>query len=72
LLVPFANLNPLDMVAYALFFSSGIELAYMLFTPDPDEVLDPLMMGLAATVLLGVSKMDFSNVQEGVISNPFR
>ncbi len=65
-LAPFAGLNPLDMVAYALFFSSGIELAYMLFTPGPDETLDPLIIGLAAAILLGVSRMDFSKVQEGV------
>jgi hypothetical protein len=67
-LVPFATLNPLKLVAYGLFFSSGVELAYMLFTPGPDEVLEPVMMGLAAAILLGVSNIDFSNVnvQEGV------
>ncbi|MGO9790913.1 MAG: hypothetical protein ACLP8S_15875 [Solirubrobacteraceae bacterium] len=29
-----------------------VELTYTLFTPGPDEALDPLMLGLAATLLL--------------------
>jgi hypothetical protein len=63
--VSLVNPNPLSIVAYGLFFSSGVELAFMLFTPGPDEAIDPLMMGLAAAILLDVSNIDFKHVQDG-------
>jgi len=55
--------NPLDIIAYGLFFSTGVDLAYMLFTPGPDEAIDPVMTGLAATILLGVGKIDYKHLQ---------
>ena len=64
-LVSLVNPNPLSIVAYGLFFSSGVELAFMLFTPGPDEAVDPLMMGLAAAILLDVSYINYNHVQEG-------
>jgi hypothetical protein len=48
--------NPtLEIVGDALEVSAGIELAYMLFTPGPDEAIEPLIFGLAATALLVIS-----------------
>jgi hypothetical protein len=45
----------LTIVGYALQFSAGTELAYMLFTPGPDEAIEPLIFGLAATALIEIS-----------------
>ncbi len=62
--------NPLKIIAYGLFFSTGVDLAYMLFTPGPDEAIDPVMTGLAAAILLGVGNIsDYSQLQlkHGVI-----
>lgn len=61
-----ANKNPLEIVSYALFFASGIELAYMLFTPGPDEAVEPLITGLAAAILLGVSNITTFRIEDGV------
>lgn len=41
-----------QIIAYALAVAAAIELAYTLFTPGPDEALDPLMLGLSSGVLL--------------------
>ena len=60
------RLPTLDMVGQALAYSAGIELAYTLFTPGPDEALDPVMMGLAAAILLGVSQIEKLTVPGGV------
>src|SRR5258708_1338146 len=65
-LTSLANKNPLEIVIYALFFASGIELAYMLFTPGPDEAVEPLITGLAAAILLSVSNMTTFHIDEGV------
>lgn len=43
------------VIAYALAVAAAIELAYTLFTPGPDEALDPLMLGLASGILLLVT-----------------
>lgn len=41
----------------------------MLFTPGPDEAIDPLMTGLAAAILLGIGQIDYKKiqVQHGII-----
>jgi len=62
----FAELNPLDIAAYGLFFSAGIDLAYMLFTEGPDEALDPIMTGIAGAILLGVAQIHVDKIQEGM------
>lgn len=49
------NMPTLQMVADALMFSAGFELAFMLFTPGPDEAIEPVILGLAAAVLIVVS-----------------
>jgi hypothetical protein len=44
-------------IAVALAASAVIELAYTLFTPRPDEALDPLMLGLSAAMLVQVASV---------------
>jgi len=45
----------LEIVSSGLALSAGVELAYMLFTPGPDEAVEPLILGLASTVFLVAS-----------------
>jgi hypothetical protein len=59
------TLSPLDLVATALAYSAGFELAYTLFTPGPDEAVEPVIMGLAAAMLLEFSKVDRIDVVAG-------
>lgn len=40
--------------------AAALELAYTLFTPGPDEALDPLMLALSATMLLKLSESSIS------------
>jgi hypothetical protein len=42
----------LDGIGIGLAAAAALELAYTLFTDGPDEALDPLMLGLASTLLL--------------------
>jgi hypothetical protein len=48
----------LGIVAGALYLSTAIDLAYMLFTSALDEAIDPVISGLAATILLTISKIE--------------
>jgi hypothetical protein len=48
------------VIAYALAVAAAIELAYTLFTPGPDEALDPLMLGLSSGILLLITSDGFS------------
>ncbi|HZN75667.1 MAG TPA: hypothetical protein VFC00_28890 [Micromonosporaceae bacterium] len=43
------------VVAGGLAVVAAIELAYTLFTPGPDEVVNPLMLGLSSAFLFGLS-----------------
>lgn len=45
----------LALVSQAVMVSAAIELAYMLFTPGPDEAVDPLILCIAGTALLVMS-----------------
>jgi hypothetical protein len=58
-------LPTLELVAIALAYSSGFELAYTLFTAGPDEAVEPVIMGLAAAMLLGFSKLERIDVLDG-------
>lgn len=58
--------EPLAIVAYGLSIAAGIELAYMLFTPGPDETVEPLIMGVSSTLLLLISKADKFEWQMGL------
>jgi hypothetical protein len=60
-----AALPPLELTAIALAYSSGFELAYTLFTAGPDEAVEPVIMGLAAAMLLGFSKLKRIDVLAG-------
>jgi hypothetical protein len=53
-----ATTQLLGGVGVALAAAAVVELAYTLFTPGPDEALDPLMLGLAAALLLLVGGLD--------------
>jgi hypothetical protein len=46
----------LDGIGIALAAAAVIELAYTLFTKGPDEALDPLMLAIAATLIIQVGK----------------
>jgi hypothetical protein len=47
----------LDIVAFALAYAAAFELAYTLFTPGPDEAVEPLITGLAAVILFLISRI---------------
>ncbi len=48
----------LKIVSIGLGAATAIELAYMLFTPGPDEAVQPVMMGVASAVLYALSDID--------------
>jgi hypothetical protein len=54
-----------DRIAAALAVSAAIELAYTLFTPGPDEVIDPLMLGISSGLLIISSKLHDAPVPLG-------
>ncbi|MGH2510196.1 MAG: hypothetical protein ACRDHZ_22695 [Ktedonobacteraceae bacterium] len=54
----FFNRSILDIIGKGLAYSAGIELIYMLFTPGPDEALEPVMLGIAAAILMVASKIE--------------
>jgi hypothetical protein len=45
-----------SVVASALAVAAAIELAYTLFTPGPDETLEPLMLGLSSGILFLITE----------------
>ncbi|RUT72931.1 hypothetical protein [Ancylomarina longa] len=45
----------LEIVSIGLGAATAVELAYMLFTPGPDEAVQPVMMGIASFVLYALS-----------------
>jgi hypothetical protein len=54
---PVFKLTPiLEVIGYGLAISSGIDLAYMLFTPELDEAVDPLIIALSAASIIVLSK----------------
>jgi len=59
------DLNALEIVSYGLGISAALELAYMLFTPGPDEAIQPLILGIASTLLLIVAKIGPSPAEGG-------
>jgi SNF family Na+-dependent transporter len=52
--------HALQTVSFGLAISAGIEMAYMLFTPGPDEAVEPVILSLAAATLYGLSVINFS------------
>ena len=53
------------LIADALAASTVIELAFTLFTPGPDEALDPVLLAVAAALLFQLGKTDGFKWQEG-------
>lgn len=47
----------LNGIGIGLAAAAALELAYTLFTPGPDEALDPLMLALSATILLKLAQL---------------
>jgi hypothetical protein len=48
----------LTTVAVGLALAAAVELAYTLFTFEPDEALNPVMLGLAGAIILQLAKLD--------------
>jgi len=46
----------LELIGEALAAATVVELAYTLFTDGPDEVLDPLMLGITAFLIIELGK----------------
>ncbi len=57
------TLTTLEIVGRALAYSTAIELAYTLFTPGPDEAVEPLILGVAAAMLLSIGKIEGFNLE---------
>jgi hypothetical protein len=55
---PFAPniMTSVAVIASALAVAAAIELAYTLFTPGPDEALEPLMLGLSSGILFLITE----------------
>lgn len=51
------SVGTLDLVGRGLAYAAGVELACMLFTPGPDEAIEPLIAGLASAILLAISNL---------------
>ncbi len=63
--IPLAS-HVFALIADALAAAAVVELAYTLFTPGPDEALDPLMLGLSAALLFLLSKLQNFHTGEAV------
>jgi hypothetical protein len=51
-----ARRDLLSVIGYGLVMSAGIDLAYMLFTPDLDEAVNPLIVALSAGSIIILSQ----------------
>jgi len=58
----------LNGIGIGLAAAAAVELAYTLFTPGPDEALDPLMLALSATLLLKLAQLKDSVSMRGAIA----
>lgn len=52
--------HSLALIGRALAAATVVELAYTLFTDGPDEVLDPLMLGISAFLIIELGKTETS------------
>lgn len=48
----------IDGIGVGLAAAAALELAYTLFTPGPDEALDPLMLAVAAALLIQIARIE--------------
>jgi hypothetical protein len=58
--------DSVEVIAAALAVAAVIELAYTLFTPGPDEALDPLILGLSSGLLMLVTKIHDGGIMLGL------
>jgi hypothetical protein len=63
--IPPANVA-FQIIASALAAATVIELAFTLFTPGPDEALDPVLLAIAAALLFQLGKVDQFHWQDGL------
>jgi hypothetical protein len=54
------------LISYALAAAAVVELAYALFTPGPDEALDPITLGLSALLLLQFARVKGFDYKQAV------
>jgi hypothetical protein len=64
-LIPPANVA-FQIIASALAAATVIELAFTLFTPGPDEALDPVLLAIAAALLFQLGKVEQFHWQDGL------
>lgn len=60
-----------EAIALGLAVAAAVELAYTLFTPGPDEALDPLMLALSAALILQLGKVEDFHWQEAISALTF-
>jgi hypothetical protein len=63
--IPPANVA-FQIIASALAAATVIELAFTLFTPGPDEALDPVLLAIASALLFQLGKVDTLRWQDGM------
>jgi hypothetical protein len=63
--IPPANVA-FQIIASALAAATVIELAFTLFTPGPDEALDPVLLAIAAALLFQLGKVNEFHWQDGL------
>jgi hypothetical protein len=63
--IPPANVT-FQIIASALAAATVIELAFTLFTPGPDEALDPVLLAIAAALLFQLGKVDQFRWEDGL------
>lgn len=54
------------VIADALAATTVVQLAYTLFTPGPDEALDPVLLAIATALLFQFGKVDSFRWQDGL------
>ena len=54
------------VIADALAAATVVQLAYTLFTPGPDEALDPVLLAIATALLFQLGKVDSFRWQDGL------
>ncbi|WDE01007.1 hypothetical protein [Thalassomonas actiniarum] len=59
----------LYLISQSMMVSAAIELGYMLFTPGPDEAVEPLILGIAGTALLVLSDENNASVNNSFLTD---
>jgi hypothetical protein len=56
IVLDYLSIPVLELAGKGLLVTTAIDLAYMLFTPGPDEAVEPVITGIAAFVLIALSQ----------------